>query len=95
MKTHATCLDQEMFGEDIPACELAEALGDLRYDSLADYLSALAAKLQKDSRSDGGRGRGQLAERLQRAAFALDEAALEIEGAWKICEPYMVSSTKG
>lgn len=68
---------------------LAETLGDLRYDSLGEYLGALAAKLQKDSESDGGRGRGKLATHLQRAAFALDEARLEIEAAWKICEPYM------
>ena len=68
---------------------LSDALGDLRYDSLGEYLSALAEKLQKDSESDGGRGRGKLAAHLQRAAFALDEARLEIEAAWKICEPYM------
>lgn len=69
--------------------QLSESLGNLRYDSLGEYLSAMAAKLQRDSEGDGGRGRGKLAAHLQRAAFALDEARLEIESAWKICEPYM------
>jgi hypothetical protein len=69
--------------------DLARCLGDLRYDGMAGYLDALAKKLSDDSRGDGGRGRGQLAERLQRAAFAVDEARLEIEAAWAICEPYM------
>jgi hypothetical protein len=78
-------------GDDIPPQELARLLGDLRYDAMAEYLDALAKKLSDDSRSDGGRGRGQLAERLQRAAFALDEARLEIKEAWAICAPYMVS----
>lgn len=67
---------------------LADALGDLRYDSLVEYLDALAEKLQSDSEGDGGRGRGKLAACLQRAAYNLDEAVAEIRDAWKICEPY-------
>lgn len=72
--------------------QLAEALGDLRYDSLGEYLSALAAKLHKDSVSDGGRGRGQLAKCLQDMAWQLDEAVFYANEAWKICEPYMKES---
>lgn len=79
-------------GEEV-ACvapsDLAEWLGDLRYDSLAVYLSALAEKLQKDSESDGGRGRGKLAEHLQRTSWYLDEAVYHVKEAWDICEPYM------
>ncbi|MBV8068286.1 MAG: hypothetical protein JO270_00175 [Acidobacteriaceae bacterium] len=72
----------------VHAQEFAQLLGDLRYDRLAQYLDALAEKLQKDSESDGGRGRGQLAACLTRAAFNIDEARLAIEAAWEICEPY-------
>jgi hypothetical protein len=73
----------------VHAQEFAELLGNLRYDRLGQYLDALAGKLQRDSESDGGRGRGKLAAHLQAAAFAIDEARLAIEAAWKICEPYM------
>lgn len=76
---------------EVPPPELARMLGDLQYDYLAAYLSELAGKLQRDSEGDGGRGRGQLAAHLQRAVWSLDEARLEIEKAWKICEPYVVS----
>jgi hypothetical protein len=76
-------------GDEVPPHELARLLGELRYDSLREYLVELAAKLQKDSEGDGGRGRGQLAGHLQRAVWSLDEAALEIDRAWKICMPYM------
>lgn len=68
---------------------LAEALGDLRYDSLAEYLVALSKKLQKDSENDGGRGQGQLSYHLSQAAFEIEEARFAIERAWKICDPYM------
>lgn len=88
-KTHDTRYRDGYMGEPISPQELAGDLGDLRYDGLGEYLSALAEKLQRDSEGDGGRGRGKLAAHLQRAAFALDEARLEIEAAWKICEPYM------
>lgn len=76
-------------GDEIKPGELADLLCDLRYDAMADYLSAIAERLQKDSEGDGGRGRGKLAERLQSAALNLDEAVTDILKCWKICEPYM------
>ena len=71
--------------------DLAELLGDLRYDGLADYLSALAEKLQRDSESDGGRGRGMLSRRLENAASGLRLAVDAVEDAWDICKDYMES----
>jgi hypothetical protein len=91
MSRHVRLLDQEMFGEEITPEDLADRLGDLRYDALADYLAALAEKLQRDSRSDGGRGRGKLATYLLGASVSLSRAVESIEDAWDICEPYMVS----
>ena len=76
-------------GDEVDPRELARLLGELRYDALREYLVELAAKLQKDSESDGGRGRGKLADKLQRIAWQLDEAAFYAEEAWKICKPYM------
>jgi hypothetical protein len=37
--------------------ELAGELGDLRYDALAQFLQALARKLEADAAADIGRGR--------------------------------------
>lgn len=75
-------------GDEIGPRELAELLGDLRYDGLADYLHALSEKLSRDSVSDGGRGRGKLATYLQGASISISKAVSSIEDAWDICEPY-------
>ena len=69
--------------------ELAGELGDLRYDSLASFLEALAAKLEGDAQADEKRGRPQLASALQGAASAVGVAATEVEKAWKISAPFM------
>lgn len=76
---------------DIPVApqELADKLGDLRYDALAEYLDALSAKLQNDSGSDGARGRGQLSTVLGRMSQELASAATSARAAWKICEPHV------
>jgi hypothetical protein len=72
--------------------DLAEALGDLRYDALSEYLVALAEKLQSDSDKDDARGRFVLANALHAASRAIYDAAYEIGLAWKICEPHMLVS---
>jgi hypothetical protein len=72
--------------------ELAENMGDLYYNSLADYLRLLADKIKKDSNSDHKRGRTKLASSLSESAIHLLNAAKEIDVAWKICKPYMNES---
>lgn len=62
---------------------LAERIGNLRYDALSEFLFHLARKLEKDSAADLARGRPQLATRL-------DEAKTAIDAAWRISKPYMV-----
>ena len=69
--------------------DLAEEVGDLRYDALAEFLRLLHAKLDRDASQDEGRGRFRLAGSLRAAARPLGEAATAIQRAWRICEPHM------
>jgi hypothetical protein len=71
--------------------ELAEDLGNLRYDALAEFLHALSKKLRVDGDADEARGRPKLARGLHEAGTALGESAKKIEEAWTICEPPMRS----
>jgi len=69
--------------------ELAEDIGNLRYDALADFLHQLAAKLEADAARDQGRGRLKLAAALGASTESVAAAAAHIERAWRICEPHM------
>ena len=71
---------------------LAEVLGDLRYDALSDFLSALSEKLEEDADADAERERHKLSEELYAAATKLAAAAKATEKAWDICEPFMDES---
>ncbi|MEO1300380.1 MAG: hypothetical protein AAFW75_32360 [Cyanobacteria bacterium J06636_16] len=68
---------------------LAEDLGNIYYDSLADFLRLLAEKIQKDGQADYNRGRKKLAQALFSCSETVAEAAQYIDEAWTICEPYM------
>jgi monomeric isocitrate dehydrogenase len=54
---------------------LAEEVGDLRYDSLSEFLDLLAKKLKSDAHKDRDRGRRHLAEELYEAKDKLTRAA--------------------
>jgi hypothetical protein len=69
--------------------ELAEALGDLYYDSLANHLKLLSEKMARDSVADAGRSRHKLAGELKACANHLSQAAGHIERAWAICRPHV------
>jgi hypothetical protein len=69
--------------------DLATELGDLRYDALAAFLRALAAKLELDAVADAGRRRPKLSAALQGGAASVTAAAAEIERAWSISAPHM------
>lgn len=71
--------------------ELADDLGNLRYDALAAFLQDLSAKLERDGRADSERGRKKLAASLQSCAAHLAEAARETETAWRIAAPFMLT----
>ncbi len=71
---------------------LAEEIGDLRYDSLAEFLELLAKKLSIDAGKDRDRGRRHLSDSLYEAKDSLTKAAGSISVAWRICEPHMPPS---
>lgn len=68
---------------------MAESLGNLKYDELAEFLKLLAEKIDQDGQKDASRGRTQLGQSLHDAAKNLDQAAEDIEKAWIICKAYM------
>jgi hypothetical protein len=67
---------------------LAEDIGNLRYDTLADLLKLLSTKINKDSQSDLSRNRVKLAACLKECSLELNEASIAIDKAWEICSPY-------
>ncbi len=69
--------------------ELAEKIGDLRYDALAAFLSHLGAKLSKDSNMDHGRRRHKMASFLSQAAEKTSMARGFVHAAWEVAKPYM------
>jgi hypothetical protein len=69
--------------------QLADEVGDLRYDALAVFLHALAAKLDEDGSADADRGRHKLAAALRAASASVTTAATDVELAWSICAPRM------
>ncbi|TAE13194.1 MAG: hypothetical protein EAZ95_11495 [Bacteroidetes bacterium] len=74
--------------DGFPLEALAKDLGDLRYDALATFLQHFADKIALDADKDAERGRAKLAKHLAQTVSLLREAKTEIEGAWKICEPF-------
>ena len=68
---------------------LAEEVGNLKYDALAEFLRLLSAKIDGDAAKDQARGRIQLATALRSAAGRIGSAEVPIERAWKISKPFM------
>lgn len=73
--------------------ELAQAVENLRYDKVSDFLYHLNMALQARSQSDTQAGKPQLSSFLIQASHKIASAALDIERAWIICKPHMI--TKG
>lgn len=71
--------------------ELAETIGNLRYDALTEFLSELELKLMRDSDADLERHRTVLSLFLHKARYSIGNARVEIGEAWKLCEPHMRS----
>jgi len=81
-------------GYDGPHEQLAEEIGDLYYDSLADLLRLLADKINRDGNMDAARGRSKLAGALHDCSSHLQQAAEAVDLAWEICKPYTKAQHK-
>ena len=69
--------------------ELATDIGNLRYDTLSEFLELLAKKIQADGNNDLERGRTKLAKQLHDCSANLKLSQKTIDEAWRICEPFM------
>jgi len=83
---------QEVINFDGDHRQLAEEMGDLYYDSLAELFWMLGEKLERDASSDHRRGRIKLTTKLAAAADHLYAAAENIAAAWLICKPYVAET---
>lgn len=83
MTKHTTKID----GRDVS--EIAEIIGDLRYDALRDFFHHLSVELEKDSESDLSRGRKKLAAKLENLSYTMREVSSDVDSVWNLCRPYM------
>lgn len=74
--------------------QLAEQVGDLFYDSLAELLGLMADKIRRDAEADRLRDRTKLAQELTTCAEHLSAASKSISQAWEICEPFMAQAVR-
>jgi len=74
--------------------ELAKMIGDLHYETLAEFLSHLTDKIYGDGTKDRMAGRNKLGYELQAASSHLSLARKFIEEAWLISKPFMTADEK-
>lgn len=81
---------KELFGQtDMKV--VAEAIGDLHYETLTELLDQLSVKLFMDAAKDRAAGKKAIANILEHAASPIHEASIFIEHAWQISKPFMTS----
>jgi len=68
---------------------VAEAIGDLNYESLSRLLFELQTKIHNDSMKYLKDEKFKLSHALHRASVHLWQASFEIESAWQISKPFM------
>ena len=69
--------------------QLAEEIINLSYDQYALLIGKIAENTKRDSDKDLANNRNMLSLKLYSAADYLCKAKDEMDGAWKICKPYM------
>ena len=74
--------------------DLANAVKDLKYSSLGDFLGYLENGIRKDADADSDRERPQLARRLYRTSESLGEAQHFINMAENTCKLYVSEHKK-
>ena len=72
--------------------DLARDIGNMRYDSLADFLKHLGDDLIRQAEADRAGGRIKLASQLETTAKELYSAGEKMLSVWEICKPYMKRS---
>jgi hypothetical protein len=68
---------------------VAEAIGDLNYETLAELLYHLSDKLNSDSNTDYEGGRYKISQELNEASHKMHFVARRIELVWQISKPFM------
>lgn len=66
--------------------QLAENIGNLRYDSLWLLFGALSRKFGRDSKNDSKAGRKQLATWLSVVSDRMNSAQYDMGTIWEICK---------
>jgi hypothetical protein len=79
---------KDLYGES-DMKKVAEAIGDLHYETLAQLLKALSQKLKQDSRKDWKSGRVRLANLLKEASVDIKNSYTQIVSAYQISKPFM------
>jgi hypothetical protein len=73
---------------------LAEMIGDMHYETLAELFNNLQEKLSKDALKDKIAGRKRIAAAINEAAYCLSRAKSFISDAWQISKPFMNDKTQ-
>lgn len=82
---------KDLFGEtDMKV--VAEAIGDLHYETLSELLGHLGAKIFSDGLKDESEGRKWLGYELQKSGRSIGAAKFHLSKAWIISKPFMQSS---
>ena len=82
-------------GYDRTLDTLASSVSSLRYDRLKEFIACLASDIERQCREDLGRGRPQLASRLEKVASALYQARDEISTDKELGGPLIVAGYSG
>ena len=69
--------------------QVANDIGDMPYDKLAEFFGHLQIKIRKDSENDGRGGRTRLSLLLNRTSFNISIIQDQFRKIWEICKPYM------
>lgn len=73
---------------------VADAIGDLHYETLAELMKHLHLKVWKDAQKDLEAGRTKLGNALLDASFCIDQTHDFINTAWEVSKPFMESKNK-
>lgn len=74
--------------------QLAEIIGDLHYETLAELFKELSKKFHRDSRKDWKHKRIQLSIRLKDASISTKSTFVSINQLWDISKPFMNHENK-